>query len=107
MTQLSIDFQACVDEAIKRVADNTEKRVPGWVDLAVAKLGEYARTAGNFTIDTARASIATTIPTPHDLRAWGHVTRRARRQGLIVQVGMEQAASSHGSLKPLYRGGVQ
>jgi hypothetical protein len=107
MTQLSIDFNARADEAISRVARNTEKRVPGWVDMAVAKLADYARTAGTFTIDTARAAIATSIPDPPDLRAWGQVTRKARKDGLIVPVGMAQAASSNGSLKPLYRGGVQ
>lgn len=107
--QLAIELYAAAvraNAAILAVAAKAERKSAGWVELALAELGEFARsTKGTFTIEQARAAIQDKLPKPHDLRAWGQVTRAARSKGVIVQDGYAPAASSNGSPKPLYRAG--
>lgn len=108
--QLAMELDAAAvraNAAILAVAAKAERKNAGWVELALAELGEYARAAtGAFTIEQARAAIEDKVPKPHDRRAWGQVTRMARAKGVIVQQeGYAPAASSNGSPKPLYRAG--
>lgn len=107
--QLSIELDAAAvraNAAILAVAAKTERKNAVWVEQAVAALGAFARsTQSGFTIEQARAAIQSALPKPHDLRAWGQVTRMARSKGVIVQYGHAPAASSNGSPKPLYRAG--
>lgn len=107
--QLAIELDAAAvraNAAILAVAAKAERKSAGWVERALAELGEFARsTKGTFTIEQARAAIEGRLPKPHDLRAWGRVTRSARSKGVIVQDGYAPAASSNGSPKPLYRAG--
>jgi len=107
--QLPIDFERAAvraNAAILAVAAKADKKNAGWVAAALAKLETFAQeSTGKFTIEQARAAIEAELPKPHDLRAWGQVTRQARGTGLIVQDGYAPAASSNGSPKPLYRAG--
>jgi hypothetical protein len=54
-----------------------------------------------------RSVVATEVPAPTDLRAWGVITRLAVSREFIARVrgGFAPAASSRGSEKPLYRRG--
>ncbi len=108
MNQLTLDLardrgtaagQACVDKA--------DRTAPGWSERAYDAIRRFAAgQAGAFTIEELREGID--IDKPHDLRAFGPVTQKALRKGLIEMVPgeMARAASSHGSFKPMYRRGV-
>ena len=86
-----------------RAANRTERALDGWVDLAIGKLREFAAAANDpFTIERAQSSFAASIPAPKDLRAFGAVTRKACKLGIIRQVGYAPAVTSNGSPKPLY-----
>lgn len=66
-------------------------------------------TAADFdTIEMLREVVAAEIDPPHDLRAWGPITKKAMRKDVIqlVRGATAPAASSNGSPKPLYRRGV-
>jgi len=100
--------RAAGEIAMRAVADKADRVTPGWCAMALECLRQWAaRQAGEFTIEEARRHIAQHLPEPHDLRAWGQVTRLARSADIIVQVGMRPAASSHGCMKPAYRSGVR
>lgn len=108
--QIAIELDAAsvrANAAILVVAAKAERRNAGWVDRALVELGHFAKsTKVPFTIEQARAAIQGRLPAPHDLRAWGQVTRAARSKGVIVQDGSAPTASSNGSHKPLYRAGA-
>lgn len=96
--------------ASQACADKADKAAPGWTNRAVELLGRFARhQQGVFTIEMARSVIEPELDAPHDLRAWGSVTRRAVTAGLIKRVSgsTAPAVSSNGSPKPLYRRGVE
>lgn len=100
--------RARADSAIQQAADATERRVEGWCESACERLREFARgQSGIFTVELARLAFASALPAPHDLRAWGQVTRMATSRGYIQRVHGEyfSAASSNGSPKPVYRRG--
>lgn len=108
-TRVMTTARARADAGIERAADATEKRVEGWCDMACEKLREFARTqSGLFTCELARGAFQATIPAPHDLRAWGKVSRMAMSRGYIEKVPGQffAAASSNGSPKPVYRRGA-
>lgn len=69
---------------------------------AIYELRESRLLRGHFTVEELRAELR--IPRPKELRAWGAVTVRAVREGLIEQTSeFRPAASSRGSMKPVYR----
>lgn len=80
---------------------------PDWSERALSALRMWASgPVTDFTMDEARAGIAKagTLDAPHDLRAWGPVTRLAVQLGIIKDTGLTApAASSNGSRKPLYQ----
>lgn len=77
---------------------------------ALEKLRELAKRTypGMFSIETARLAIGMELPLGGDLRCWGRITQEALRLKYIERVPgkFERAASSHGSIKALYRRGV-
>lgn len=102
--------RAHADTQIERVAEAAERRIDGWCETACKALREFA--AGQalpFTIELARGQFADRIAEPHDLRAWGKVTRMAMSRGYIVKLRGQffEARSSHGSPKQLYAKGPQ
>lgn len=95
-------------QAGDRAAQKTERLDPGWVAEAVAALGAFAQAqAVPFIVEDARLAGATPpMPEGTDARAWGTVTRLAKRQGLIRPSGTYRAAAtSNGSPKPEYVAG--
>lgn len=111
MQQAELDFTAAKERAntgMRRAADRAcRKTDPLWVETAVLFLASFAREQGckQFTIEQARAAVATKVAPPPDLRAWGQVTRNALDRKIIVQVGIARATSSNNSLKPAYEAG--
>jgi hypothetical protein len=111
MTQTEIDFTAAREAAergIQSSAQHAEDDRPGWGESALAWLRFHAEVSeGEFTMEQFRQMASMVLPEPPDLRAWGSVTQKAIRQGIIRKTGgYAPAASSNGSPKPLYVGCV-
>lgn len=90
----------------KDAADHADRRRHRWTDTAVAFVGLYIAKrcpAGFLAEDVRRAAEAWGLADPPDGRAWGHVMKRAEREGLIVADGYGSAASSNGSPKVRWR----
>lgn len=98
---------AARDAGMQSSAEHADDVIPGWQDRAVtACISAIDRQTGHFTMEHIRA-VATwclDLPQPPELRAWGSLTIRLIREGIIEKTGQyAPAASSHGSAKPLYR----
>ena len=86
-----------------------DRTAPGWSERAYDAIRRFAAgQAGAFTIEMLREVVAAEIDPPHDLRAWGPITKKAMRKDVIqlVRGATAPAASSNGSPKPLYKRGV-
>lgn len=89
--------------ASEAVSAKASRIAPLWTERAVSALDDWLRARGDapFTMEEARSSVV--IDAPHDLRAWGTVTRLAVQLGLMKNAGATAPAeSSRGSQKPLY-----
>lgn len=80
------------DEGMQRAADGAEGQHPGWCDMALEAFREYAKTHNQFTTEQVRTAMRQ-LPAPKELRAWGHVARRACKEAIVRKVGMVQAQS--------------
>jgi hypothetical protein len=91
--------------AAQAAADHADRVRVQWTATAVAFLRTYvAKHRGAFLAEDVRAaSLAWGLPEAPDGRAWGHVMKRAEREGVIVAVGYSGARSSNGSPKVLWR----
>lgn len=91
-----------VDEKIEQVGENAGS---AWVEAALDKVREFAEQANEqpFVIEAVREFAADTLPEPHDGRAWGTVTRRAAKEGIIERIGYVPTRSSNYSPKCLWR----
>ncbi len=81
---------AAAEDGAERAADHAERVEAGWKDEALGVLLRYAAASGGstFMLENVRDyadEIGFTKP-PTD-RAWGAVTLRAKRAGLIVRAG--------------------
>lgn len=97
--------RARAEAGIQRAADATERREPGWTEMAAEALRQFAREQDKpFTIELARAAFEKSLPPPNDKRSFGAATRFATSRGFIERVpGMFfAAASSNNSPKPVY-----
>lgn len=108
MSQLALDLAVSRGKTgMKRAADHADNDSPGWTERAYQALRSYVEGrlhSETFTIEQAREVAGLLVDEPPDGRAWGAVTQRAIRAGLIVRTGeYAPAASSNGSPKPLYR----
>lgn len=112
--QLPIDWQARRDQGIASSAQHAEQDVPGWGVYAILALDnwldflKFNELKGSWTMEECRSFCHEQgLREPPDMRAWGSVTQKAIRQGIIRKTGQyAPAASSNGSLKPLYVGCV-
>ncbi len=96
------------DLGMQRVGDKAERCEPGWVDAAMDAVRRYAATQhALFTIELMRLVLERELPPVHDKRAWGVVTVRAIKEGLIERIKGQYfpASSSNNSPKSVYRRG--
>jgi hypothetical protein len=88
-------------------ATHAEQHAPGWGARAYASVCRYPIIFGAdtpFTMEAARQwAYAMGLDRPAEERAWGAVTQKLVRDGVIEPVGYGPAASSHGSPKRTYR----
>jgi len=108
-SQLAIDFEAAMaarELGIERSADHANRVESEWTGQALGLLIAFAKQIGRpFLIEEARTyAEANGLLPPPDARSWGAVTRRAAAKKRIEKTGgAGAAASSHCSLKPLWR----
>lgn len=112
MTDL-LDLIAAAKEraeaGMKSSVDHADSDLPGWSERALELLVEYANGQrgigdGTFLTEDAREyAYQAGLSRPPDDRAWGAVSQRARRQGLLIVVGAGSARSSNLSLKRLWK----
>lgn len=113
MIQTEIDWQARRDQGISSSAQHAEQDVPGWGERALEYVRLYAEvhvdaSGSSWTMENCRVwATHVGLPEAPEARAWGAVTQKAIRQGIIRKTGQyAPAASSNGSPKPLYVGCV-
>lgn len=107
MMQQTIDFRAARARRERGMRDSeahADRESPGWPERAYGLLCRYAREQAHpWTCESFRWwAAANGLDDPPDSRAFGGVTQRALRKGVILKVGYAPAASSNGSVKPLY-----
>lgn len=93
------------DAGMASAKNHAETDAPGWGDRAyqaVASSRALVR-LGEWTMEDARTALWGRLDPPEELRAWGSVTQRLIRDGIIEPVGYARAASSNGSPKRTYR----
>lgn len=109
-TQPLLDFDApparAASEArrelgVSRAATAARRNAPGWEDAAVAAVRAFALTHDAFVAEDVRETFAT--PAEVDGRAFGHVMRRAAREGIVRKDGYAPANSSNRSPKVRWR----
>lgn len=101
-----VSAKAAGEKGMLTAATHAEEVLPGWNERAFRLFMQYA--AGNpdgFQTDEARAwAEAVGLEAPPDKRAWGGVTTRALKSGLIKAVGYRKqaAVTCHGSPKAVW-----
>lgn len=105
MTQGDLfDAWGAAEEGMNRAADHAERVEPGWGEAALSLLQTFAeawaRTHSDpvFMAEDVRAyADERGFSKPPDNRAWGKVMVRAKKDGLIVRVGLTltKRPSSH------------
>lgn len=95
------------DDGMASSAEHAERAQPGWSERARAYVQRYPIIFGwetPFTMEQARQwAYAMGLDRPPEERAWGAVTQKLVRDGIIEPVGYAPAASSNGSPKRTYR----
>lgn len=94
------------DEGMASSANHAETDTPGWGELAYQIIQQisYLRVMPGWTMEQAsQVAYARGLEVPAERRAWGSVTQRLIRDGIIEPVGYARAASSNSSWKRTYR----
>lgn len=90
----------------KDAADHANRVSPQWIETAVAFVRRFVwghRTHPFLAEEVRAAAEAWGLPAAPDGRSWGHVMKRAEREGVVVPCGYRAAVSSRGSPKVLWR----
>lgn len=95
------------DEGMASSANHAETDAPGWGERAYQTVlaSPMAAFVPEWTMEAMREHVTgfCFLDQPAELRAWGSVTQRLIRDGIIEPVGYARAASSNGSPKRTYR----
>lgn len=93
------------DAGMASSANHAETDAPGWGHRAYECVRLVARFTGkDWTVEEMRGvCYACGLDVPAESRAWGSVTQRLIRDGIIEPVGYASASSSNGSPKRTYR----
>ena len=107
MTQLPIDFQAARarrDQGMASSEAHANDDAPGWSDQCFVLLCRFVdERTEPFTIEDFRPwAYSRGLSKPAEERAFGGVTQRAIRQGVMVRVGYKPTASSNGAVRATY-----
>lgn len=107
--QLTLDFTARVlrDAGIKLAADHAERESPGWGELALGYVKEYACYHTEFTGEDCRMYAESRgFEAPPHKRAWGSVLLSAARRRIIKKIGTRQVQNprAHMAIATLWKG---
>ncbi len=95
------------EEGMNRAVEHADAEEPGWSERAYRLLFAYAEAHPLFATEDARtwAHNEGGLPLPPDGRAWGAVTNRAVRAGLIVRDHYRptRIPPAHASPRPVWR----
>lgn len=84
-------FDAAVarrEVGIQQSAEHAERVKSGWADDAMQAVRRaVSGMPAEFTFEQLRIAAEINLDAPPDLRAWGHVARRAQRERIIVPTG--------------------
>jgi hypothetical protein len=105
------DLQTARKAAERGIASSSQHAGPEWQEVGISALRLFlrwnAKMIGNyeeFTMEEARLWMASQgVGMPDELRAFGALTQRAIREGLIEQAGFARTNSSNRSFKQTYR----
>lgn len=84
--------------------EHADENAPGWSERAYHFMVAFAASELTpWTVERFREwAMAQGLDKPAEERAYGAVTQRALRNGVMVRVGFAPAASSNCGAKPLY-----
>lgn len=89
--QITIEFgKVARDEGMNRAVDNANVTTPKWSDLVYDAFHEYVRSLKKYTkfqTEDFREWLGDRIAEPPSKRAFGAITMRAARAGIIKHVG--------------------
>lgn len=92
------------DAGIAQSVEHADAKVPEWRDVAYRFLLEFCRSHDFFiSEDVSNTSKEADFPQPPTDRAWGHVYRRAAKEGKIIQVGIGRSNRRHRSICPRWQ----
>ena len=105
--QIAIDFEAARlrrEQGMTASLDHADRVECGWPDAAYSYLCQFAQSQDDpWTVECFRTWAAQQgLTDPPDARAFGGVTQRAIKRGVIVRVGYAPAASSNGAVRATY-----
>lgn len=98
-------------QGMNAAADHAERENEGWNRMAYEAFVRYVAAVKEpfMTEDVRSYAEALGVPEPPDKRAWGAVTTRAKRAGLIVSLGYapQQSVNAHKAPKTLWKSALQ
>ncbi len=100
------ESRAARDAGIRRAADHAEESSRGWNDRAYEMLRRYARHNSRFISENCTSWAADRGFVTVSPRAWGHVFRRAAKDGIIVRIGSGTSLRRHCSPTPLWSSAI-
>ena len=98
------------DAGIKQAEDHANEHKEGWSDEAFAFLKEWITGCDTaFMAEDIRKASAIIVKDPPSARAWGSVVLRARKEGLITQVGFGKVLNpkAHCANAAIYRSNIK
>jgi hypothetical protein len=98
--------QQLADDGMNRAVDHADQVEPGWSQRAYDMLEGYALSHFEFMTEDCRVwAHGEGLPTPPDGRAWGAVTLRAVKAGLIVcdRYRKTRIPPAHATPRPVWR----
>jgi len=75
------------DNGIKVSVENADKTIDNWSEKAYSFFIKYIRDKDFFMTEDVRVASEGLLETPPSKRAWGSITLRAKREGIIESVG--------------------
>lgn len=88
------------DKGMGKAEDHAEKVHDDWKALAYDYLVNYSRDKGEFMIEQVREASKGIVVEPPSKRAWGGITARVVRAGIIKRVGYRSVANPKAHCTP-------
>lgn len=84
---MKTEGQILRDEGIKMSVENADKTIKNWSEKAYDFFINYIKDKEFFMTEDVRVASEDLLETPPSNRAWGAVTVRAKKEGLIESAG--------------------